>query len=164
MAENKTKATAVKVQTFLDGVADKQMRDDSYTLIQLMKSITGEEATMWGPSMIGFGTCHYVYASGCEGDIFRTGFSPRKNALTIYLSCGCTDKLAKPLARLGKAKTSKGCLYIKRLSDIDLNVLRELLELGLTLLTDMAKPMANPDMKSKPAKKSATSSNPPPNS
>ena len=125
MAENKTKPTAVSVDDFLDAVPDPQRRADGRTLRALMERLSGEPATMWGPSIIGFGTCHYKYESGREGDMPRIGFSPRAKELVLYL----TDEYPRYQAlmgRLGKHKTSKACLYIKRLADVDEAVLEEL--------------------------------------
>ena len=126
MAGQKTKATKESVNTFLDKVPSDAMRKDSHTLIGLMKKITGEEPKMWGPSIIGFGQYHYKYASGHEGDICLTGFSPRKQALTLYALVGAEGQ-TELLKKLGKHKAGKGCLYIKKLEDIDLNVLETLI-------------------------------------
>ncbi|RMD73988.1 MAG: DUF1801 domain-containing protein, partial [Bacteroidetes bacterium] len=111
---------------FLDAVPDEQKRADSYRLLELMEELTGEPPVLWGPSLVGFGKYHYRYASGREGDFFLTGFSPRKQALTLYIMSGFSryDEL---MARLGKYKTGKSCLYIKRLSDVDEEVLRTLI-------------------------------------
>jgi len=150
MAEQKTRMTEASVDAFLSRVADAQQRADALTLLELMKEITGLPPKMWGPSMVGFGTFHYVYASGHEGDIFLTGFSPRKSALTVYLMCGLDQRFAEQLKKLGKAKTSKGCLYIKKLADVDLGVLRDMIRANLAHIADRLK--AAP--KSAPAKKS----------
>src|SRR2546426_338061 len=119
MAELKTKKTAVSVETFLNGVADVQQRADAYRLIAMMKEITGEKPKMWGPTMVGFGDYHYVYESGHEGDTFLTGFSPRKGNLVLYFMAGFFEQVAPLLRKLGKCKTGKGCMYIKKLDDID---------------------------------------------
>ena len=136
MADLKTKPTAARVEAFLESVADEEKRADAYTLLELMQQITGEKPRMWGPSMIGFGAYHYKYASGHEGDIFLTGFSPRKSALTIYAMAGM-DRFGARLKKLGKYKASKGCLYVKKLADIDLGVLREIIEANIAALQEI---------------------------
>ncbi|HVI69648.1 MAG TPA: DUF1801 domain-containing protein [Magnetospirillaceae bacterium] len=123
--ENKTKPTSVSVAEFIASVPDPK-RADAERLLTIMKEISGEPAVMWGPTMIGFGQYHYKYASGREGDYFAAGFAPRKAALTIYLLEGMNAN-KNLLQKLGPHKTGKGCLYIKRLSDIDESVLRELI-------------------------------------
>ena len=127
MAENKTKKTSVDPEAFLDAVEDERKRDDSRRVMEMMADVTGEPPAMWGPSMIGFGDYHYVYESGREGDCFVTGFSPRKNALTIYFTPGF-DKYEELMGKLGKHKAGKSCLYIKRLDDVDFDVLRQIVE------------------------------------
>ena len=149
MAELKTKATGVSVDSFLNGVADAQRREDAFTLVKIMKEITGMPPKMWGPTMVGFGEYHYVYASGHEGDTFLTGFSPRTGALTLYFMAGLEERFAAQLKKLGKVKTSKGCLYIKKLADVDLAVLREMIQENVAHLASMAKPPSKPA----PAKK-----------
>jgi hypothetical protein len=99
MAELKTKPTAVSVDSFLEGVVDAQRRADAYTILEMMKEITSEPPKMWGPSIVGFGEYHYVYASGHEGDICLTGFSPRKSALTLYFSCVLDARFAAQVRR-----------------------------------------------------------------
>ena len=116
MAENKTKATAASVDDFLDAVADPRRRDDAKALRALMERVSGEPATMWGPSIVGFGHHHYKYASGREGDMCRIGFSPRAKELVLY---GGFLRDPARLARLGKYRAGKGCLYIRRLADVD---------------------------------------------
>jgi len=123
---NKTQPTKVAPADFIAAVEDEQKRLDSEWLVQTMQEITGEEATMWGPSIIGFGSYNYVYKSGREGSAMLTGFSPRKTALTLYINSG-VEREEEYLSRLGKHKTGKSCLYIKRLSDVDTEVLRELI-------------------------------------
>lgn len=120
--DNSTVPTTVTVDSFLATV-DENKRSDAETLIALMQEISGEEPVMWGPSIIGFGSYHYRYASGREGDAARIGFSPRKAQHSLYLTCNA-EEFAADLAQLGPHKTGKGCIYIKRLSDIDLTVLR----------------------------------------
>ena len=123
MAENKTKATPVDVDTFLAASAHPT---DGSTLKTLMAEISAEPATMWGPSMVGFGRYRYKYDSGREGEAFRIGFAPRKAELVLYLTDGFVG-YAELMTKLGKHRTGKSCLYIKRLTDIDMRVLRELI-------------------------------------
>jgi hypothetical protein len=125
MAELKTKPGDDSVEAFLNSVEDDQKREDAFALLTLMKEVTGEEPTMWGDSIVGFGSYHYRYASGREGDWFLTGFSPRKRNLSLYIMAGF-DEYDDLLAKLGKFKTGKSCLYLKRLEDVDVEVLREL--------------------------------------
>ena len=127
MAEAKTKPTAESVATFLDGVADENKRQDAFALLTLMREVTGMEPQMWGPSIVGFGAYHYKYASGHEGDSFLTGFSPRKQNLTLYIMAGF-DRYDELMQKLGKHTTGKSCLYIKRLADVDQAVLRQLIK------------------------------------
>jgi hypothetical protein len=126
MAELKTQPNDQNVEDFLNSVADGTKRRDSFTILELLKQETGLEPVMWGDSIIGFGSYHYKYASGREADWFLTGFSPRKRNLTLYIMSGFEgyDKL---LNKLGKHSTGKSCLYIKKLGDIDLEVLEELI-------------------------------------
>lgn len=126
MAEQKTKPTNVSIGDFINTVEDETKRDDSYSLLKIMKEVTGEEAVMWGPSIIGFGNYHYKYPTGTEGDWMLTGFSPRKQALTLYIMAGFTnyDDL---LSKLGKYKHGKSCLYVKKLEDVDEKILRKLI-------------------------------------
>lgn len=124
MAEQKTKPTKQSVQQFIDAVADEQMRDDCAVLIKMMKKITGEGPVLWGPSIVGFGSYHYKYASGHEGDACLAAFSPRKPNLVIYaMPLEGTQPL---LEKLGKHKATKGCIYIKKLADVDLAVLEKI--------------------------------------
>ncbi len=127
MAELKTKPTGEDVEQFLNGVAGERKRQDSFILLKLMKQVTGLEPRLWGGSMVGFGEYHYQYASGHAGDTFLVGFSPRKQALTLYVLSGF-EQQERLLERLGKYKTGKGCLYINRLEDVDLPTLRSLIE------------------------------------
>ena len=126
MAELKTKLNKASVEKFLNSVKDEQKRQDSFKILEMMKKITKEEPKMWGPSIIGFGKYHYKYASGHEGDMCMAGFSPRKEALTIYILPGF-EKNKSVMEKLGKYKTGKSCLYIKKLDDVDTNVLRQLI-------------------------------------
>ena len=125
MAEIKTKPTEVNVEAFLNNVADPQRREDARVVRAMMERITGEPAKMWGPSIVGFGTYHYKYDSGHERTMCRLGFSPRKAELVLYVLTQSQGQDAL-LARLGKHKTGKSCLYVKRLSDIDEGVLEAL--------------------------------------
>ncbi|MHB8133596.1 MAG: DUF1801 domain-containing protein [Anaerolineaceae bacterium] len=133
MAELKTVKNDQPVDLFLQKVEDPQKLQDSYTILKMMEEITGEKAKMWGDAIVGFGDLHYKYASGREGDWMLTAFSPRKQNLTLYIMSGF-DQHPDLLARLGKYKTGKGCLYIKRLSDVDQNVLRELIQKSVDFL------------------------------
>jgi len=135
MAELKTVKNDQPVDLFLQKVEDPNKRQDSYTILEMMETITGEKAKMWGDSLVGFGDIHYKYASGREGDWMLTAFSPRKQNLTLYIMSGF-DQHAELLARLGKYKTGKGCLYINRLSDVDQNVLRELIQESVKFLKE----------------------------
>jgi hypothetical protein len=123
MSEPKTKKNDGDVRAFLNAVPDERKRQDALELLALMEEVTGEEATMWGDSIVGFGSYHYVYARGREGDWPLTGFSPRKQALTVYITSGF-DEYEDLLGRLGKYTTGKACLYIKRLSDVDQDALK----------------------------------------
>ena len=127
MADNKTKPMDTSVEDFLNSVEHAGKRADSYILLDLLRDITGEQATMWGPSIVGFGSYHYKYASGREGDMPVTGFSPRKQSLTLYIMPGF-DAYEGLLAKLGKHKTGKSCLYINKLADVDMDVLRALVK------------------------------------
>ena len=114
------------MDAFIEAVDDEHKRLDCRAVAGLMADITGTKGVMWGSSIVGFGSYHYRYASGREGDFFEAGFSPRKRALTIYVMAGFAE-YDDLLARLGKHTTGKSCLYVKRLADIDLDVLREML-------------------------------------
>ncbi len=128
MAELKTKANNQSVADFLNQIEPEQKRRDSWQILQLMASLSGEEPQMWGDSIVGLGNYHYKYASGREGDWFQIGFSPRKQNISIYLmACDAASDLAEELARLGKHKTGKSCLYINKLEDIDLDVFKEMI-------------------------------------
>ncbi len=127
MAEAKTKLNDGSVEKFLNSVEDEQKRGDSFHLLKMMEEITGEPAKMWGDAIVGFGSYHYVYASGREGDWMLCGFSPRKASISLYLMAGF-DEFGDELSVLGKHKSSKGCLYVKRLSDIDEKVLRRMIK------------------------------------
>ncbi len=124
-SENKTQFTDVDVSAFINEVANEQQRADAHRIAAMMERLTGHKPKMYGPSIIGFGNCHYRYESGREGDMPRLGFSPRKGQTVLYIADGY-DKYADLMARLGKHKTGRSCLYIKRLSDIDEAVLEQL--------------------------------------
>ena len=125
MAELKTKPTKVSVNAFIKAIPQPERRQDCLTLLRMMKAATRAEPAMWGPSIVGFGKYHYKYASGHEGDMCLTGFSPRVQALTVYITPGF-DRYEALLGKLGKHKTGKACLYIKRVADVDLAVLKQL--------------------------------------
>lgn len=127
MAELKTKRNAGDVEAFLSSVPDERKREDSFTILDLMQQATGKEPEMWGDSIIGFGSYHYKYKSGREGDWFLTGFSPRKQNLTLYIMSGF-DEYDQLLSKLGKHSTGKSCLYIKKVEDVDVDVLKELVQ------------------------------------
>jgi hypothetical protein len=127
MAENKTQPTKVSVTEFIKAIDDPQKRADARKVAAMMRKATGKRARMWGSSIVGYGTYHYKYASGREGDFMVTGFSPRKQALTVYIMAGFT-KHGALMKKLGKYKTGKSCLYIKRLSDVDETVLQRLID------------------------------------
>ena len=125
---NKTTATTASVQAFIDKHPKEQMRDDSRVLMAMMQELTGEEPHMYGPSIVGFGTYHYTYASGHSGCAPLAAFSPRKPELVIYLLPGLFESEPEMLAKLGKHKMSKACLYVKKLDDIDLKVLKSMVK------------------------------------
>ncbi len=127
MAEPKTRKTSASVDEFLAAIDDETRREDCRTVAKLMRAATGAEPAMWGASIVGFGKYHYKYASGREGDWFLAGFSPRKEALTLYIMPGFSDYDAL-MGKLGKFKTGKSCLYLKRLDDVDLPTLKRLIE------------------------------------
>lgn len=116
------------MEAFLATVENEARRNDAHRLIELMTEVTGEPPVMWGPSIIGFGSYHYRYATGREGDAPLAGFSPRKQNLVVYLVGGYEDRYAKLLEQLGPHKAGKACLYLKRLADVDLEALRTLVE------------------------------------
>jgi hypothetical protein len=130
MAKNKTTETTKSVTAFVNAISDTTKRKDSFEIIDLMTEQTGFEAKLWGPSIIGFGTYHYVYDSGREGDMPIVAFSPRSTAIVFYLSSNF-EKREELLAKLGKHKTGKGCIYVKKLEDIDMSVLRKMVHLSV---------------------------------
>lgn len=123
----KTKPTDVSVAKFIESLADATQQEDSKQLVKIMKTISGEPAKMWGSSIIGFGTFHYKYASGREGDWMKIGFSPRKGKISLYLTYDA-DQYKKELDEIGKHKTGKGCIYINRLSDVNVDKLQALIK------------------------------------
>ncbi len=130
MAENKTQKTKLSVEDFINSVDHEGKRKDAFVILELMKDITKEEPRMWGPSIIGFGDLRYKYASGREGDWFKVGFSPRKTKISMYIS-GCDVSMhEKMLETLGKHQTGKGCLYINKLADVDMDVLKKMIKEG----------------------------------
>jgi hypothetical protein len=131
---NKTHATSASVGAFIAEQTNETVRDDCHTLIELMRELTGEQPRMWGPTIIGFGTYHYQYASGREGDAPLAGFSPRKPELVIYVEPEALEP--EIMARLGKHRHSKSCVYVKRLDDIDLSVLKTLLQRSIELVEE----------------------------
>ena len=135
MAEPKTRPNRKSVDRFLKSVDNDQRREDSLQVLDLMKRVTGEEPQMWGDSLVGFGTYHYKYDSGREGDWPVAAFSPRKQNLTLYIMAGFThyDEI---LSRLGKHKHGKSCLYVNKLADVDMEVLEELVRESVAFVRD----------------------------
>ncbi len=133
MAELKTRATGASVDAFIDAVPDPQRREDARTILALMERLSGEPAAMWGPSIIGFGRYHYKYDSGHEGESARLAFSPRAKELVLYL-LGDIPQQQELLERLGKHRSGKCCLYIKRLSEVNESVLEELVRESLAYM------------------------------
>ena len=138
MAELKTKLTDASVEDFLNTVENEQKRKDCFEILKIMKQVTKETPKMWGTSIVGFGRYHYKGASGREGDWMLTGFSPRKQNLTLYLMGGF-DAHKDLLKKLGKYKTSVGCLYIKKLDDVDKKVLKELVTESVNTMKKLTK-------------------------
>lgn len=127
MAGLKTQKNNASVDAFIESVENEKKREDSKVILRLMKEITGDDPTMWGTSIVGFGSYNYQYADGRENAWFQTGFSPRKQNLTLYIMPGF-DRYDDLLSKLGKYKTGKSCLYINKLEDVDLDVLKELVK------------------------------------
>ncbi len=127
MAVNKTQKTRASVSEFVKSIENPKMRADAKKVGSMMRRVTGKRAKMWGSSIVGYGTYHYKYDSGREGDFMLTGYSPRKQALTVYIMPGFS-KFGPLMKRLGKYKTGKSCLYIKRLDDVDEKVLEQLID------------------------------------
>ena len=126
MSDLKTQRNDGDVRSYLEAVANPRRREDSLVMLELMSAITGEPPAMWGSSIVGFGSYRYRYASGREGDWFLTGFAPRKRVLTLYIMPGF-DRYAALLAKLGKYKTGKSCLYVNKLDDVNLEALKALI-------------------------------------
>lgn len=134
MAENKTKATEASVADFIAAVEPERKREDAKALLPIFERLSGHKPKMWGPSMIGYGQYHYKYESGREGDMFMTGFSPRKSNLALYVGAGRADPAL--LKRLGKHKTGKSCLYVNKLADIDMAVLEEMIAADIAYMRE----------------------------
>ena len=130
MSDNQTRPTTNSVDAFIAAIADPEKRADAQHLLELIEGVSGEPPVMWGPSIVGFGNVHYRYESGREGDTMAVGFSPRTQNITLYIAGGF-EGIGPILARLGKYKTGKGCLYVKRLSDIDEDALVDLIQASL---------------------------------
>ena len=141
MAEAKTKPTNESVKDFLNRISDKERREDCFAVAKMMEEITGDKPKMWGPSIVGFGSYSYKYASGHEGDWPIAAFSPRKKDLTVYLMMGFT-KHSELMEKLGKHSAAKSCLYIKRLSDIHLPTLKKLIKISVKDLNAYIKAQA----------------------
>ena len=135
MSSNKTVETGASVENFINAVDSEQKRKDSWEMIEVMQRITGSEPKMWGSSLIGFGSYHYKYASGREGDFFITGFSPRKSAFTVYIMPGF-ERYEEQLEKLGPFKTGKSCLYLKNLDAIDRQVLEEIIRDSVAVMRE----------------------------
>ena len=138
MAEVKTKPTDESVKEFINRIADEERRADCFEVAKIMEEVTEEKPKMWGPSIVGFGSYHYMYDSGREGDWLVTGFSPRKKDLTLYIMMGF-EKHGELMKKLGKYSTAKSCLYIKRLSDIHTPTLKKLIKASVKQLEDYTK-------------------------
>lgn len=136
MAKNKTAETQVSVNNFINTVADEKKRAEAFKLLKIFEEETGYPAKMWGPSIIGFGSYHYKYASGHEGDAPLAGFSPRKDAVSLY-TYQAADNREEMLQRLGKHKAAKGCVYIKKTEDVDESVLREMIRASVKTLQEL---------------------------
>ena len=134
-SENRTQPTKVSVRSFVDGVENETRRKDARALLKIFKGVTGMSPQMWGPSLIGYGRYHYKYESGREGEMLMTGFSPRKANLVLYIMPGYLD-LEEKLARLGKHKLGKACLYINKLDDVDIDVLKEIIVYGVEYMQE----------------------------
>jgi hypothetical protein len=154
MAEAKTQKTKESPSAFIAALADEGRRRDCATLVRLMKKATGEPPAMWGPDIIGFGTYHYVYASGHAGDWPVAAFSPRKASLVAYITPGCFDRHPELMRKLGPHRTGKSCLYLKSLADIDLGALEKLVVVSVAEVRKMY-PETGAAKPAKPAKKKA---------
>ena len=138
MAEPKTKQNTGSVEKFLNTIADERRRDDCFRVLEIMKAVTKAEPAMWGKSIIGFGSYQYKYESGTKGEWFLIGFSPRKQDLTLYIMAGL-ERYPALLKKLGKHKTGKSCLYIKKLEDVDVPTLKQLIKQSLADLAALKK-------------------------
>jgi hypothetical protein len=134
-SENKTQATKASVAAFIDAVVDPEQKKDAKTIAALMQKHTGEKPAMWGPSIIGFGSYRYKYDSGREGEMCRIGFSPRKGQTVLYMINGYEHE-PELMAKLGKFKTGKSCLYVKKLADVNMPVLEQLIVRSLTYMDE----------------------------
>lgn len=130
MASINTTATKVSVEDFINAIPDEQKRADSFKLVEIMERLSGEKATMCGTTIIGFGKYHYKYASGHEGEMCRIGFSPRKAQFSLYVTCDA-ESYKEMLDKFGKHRAGKGCIYFKKLEDIELKVLEKMIETSL---------------------------------
>lgn len=135
MTTNKTTRNTDDVTAFINQIIDDQKRDDCMTIMDLMREATKESPAMWGSSIVGFGSYHYQYDSGREGDFMRVGLSPRAQNMSIYIIPGF-EELSEQLSKLGKHKIGKSCLYIKRLSDIDLTVLKDIVQKSIKIMAE----------------------------
>jgi hypothetical protein len=135
MAANKTQPTEQSVVDFINKVENEQKRQDAFELMEMMQELSGEAPKMWGASIVGFGTYHYKYESGREGDFLRIGFSPRKTALSLYIMSGFS-RYQELMEKLGKYKTGKACLYVKKLDDLNRGVLKELMRESLKYMEE----------------------------
>ena len=136
MAKNKTTETDYSVDKFVSKVESEVKRDDSFMLIEIFKSVTGHKPKMWGPSIIGFGNYHYKYESGREGDAPLAGFSPRKDSLVLYFFAEFKER-EELLSKLGKHKSAKGCVYVKKLDDIDISILKKMIKNSVDYITKL---------------------------
>lgn len=136
MAKNKTTETESSVTDFINTVADETKRNDSFELLKILQNETGFDAKMWGPAIIGFGSYHYKYASGHEGDAPLAAFSPRKDAISLYLNSEFENK-EELLSKFGKHKSGKGCIYIKKLTDIDIEILKKMISLSVISIQNL---------------------------
>lgn len=134
MADNVTQPTDISPEDFIEGVENNRRQKDARVLLELFSRVTGMRAKMWGPSIIGFGTYTYTLANGKQGTMLRTGFSPRKQNMVLYIMTGFKER-AELREKLGKHKTGKSCLYINKLDDVDLNVVEELIKTDLEVMS-----------------------------
>lgn len=136
MATNKTTETSANVNDFINQITDEIKRNDAFRLVDIFSNQTGFEAKLWGPSIIGYGSYHYKYASGHEGDAPLIAFSPRASAISLYLHLPAEQR-EDLLQRLGKTKSAKGCIYVKKLTDINIEVLNELIDISMKSLKQL---------------------------